>query len=265
VKPTRSANKTVTIFLSARAARVASVSAIPHSEQNFAAGAFSWPQFGQTLTAEAYGARGQVVGSGGFSLAARSLTLIRVRPSRFLIPALGAALLAILALPAGATTDAARSSPLVGRWERVTTCKELVSALTTAGLRKTAPAMLAGNGFVPGTPKQLAAKTNICKGAVPRRHSHFFTAAGQFGSVDYNGQQVDDGSYRLLDARTVRISDGKFHFRIAGRELRLQPVISAAARRKALAQPLQFSTAGWQVAMAFPGHAWKRVPCAQWC
>jgi len=191
--------------------------------------------------------------------------LARMRPWRLLIPALGGALLVILALPAGAATDAARRSPLVGRWERVTTCQELVSALTKAGLRKSAPAMLADNGFVPGTPKQLAARAVICKGAVPRRHSHFFTPAGQFGSVDYNGQQVDDGKYRILDARTVRINEGKFRFRIAGRELRLEPVISAAARRKALAQPLQFSTAGWQVAVAFPGHAWKRVPCAQWC
>ena len=138
-------------------------------------------------------------------------------------------------------------------------------ALAKAGLRTTAPAMLAGNGLVTGTPKQLARKTNICKGAVPRRHSHFFTAMGQFGSIDYNGKQVDDGTYRLLDSRTVRINDGTFHFRISGRELRLEPVISAAARRKALAQPLQFSTAGWQVAVAFPGHAWKRVPCAGWC
>jgi hypothetical protein len=188
-----------------------------------------------------------------------------MKPARLLIAALGGALLATLALPAGATMDAARSTSIVGRWQRVTTCQELVSALTKAGLRKTAPAMVAGNGFVPGTPKQLAAKADLCKGAVARRHSHFFTAAGQFGSVDYKGQQVDDGNYRLLDARTVRISDGKFHFRIAGRELRLEPVISAAARRKALAHPLQFSTAGWQVSVAFPGHAWKRVPCIQWC
>ena len=188
-----------------------------------------------------------------------------MRPSRLLTAALGGALLAILALPAGAATEATRGAAIVGRWERVTTCQELVSALSKAGLRKTAPAILAGNGFVPGTPKQLAARADICKGAVPRRHSHFFTAAGQFGSVDYNRQQVDDGSYRILDAHTVRINEGKFRFRITGRELRLEPVLSAAARRKALAQPLQFSTAGWQVAVAFPGHAWKRVPCAQWC
>jgi hypothetical protein len=188
-----------------------------------------------------------------------------LRRSILLIAALAAAFAGILTFPAAATTSASRSSALVGRWERVTTCRELVTALAKAGLRKTAPAMLAGNGLVTGTPKQLAGKADICKGAVPRRHSHFFTAAGQFGSLDYNGMQVDDGMYRVLNARTVRINDGTFHFRIKGRELRLEPVISAAARRKALAHPLQFSTAGWQVAMAFPGHAWKRVPCAGWC
>jgi hypothetical protein len=187
------------------------------------------------------------------------------RSSMLVIAALGVAFAGVVTLPAAATTSAGRSSALVGRWERVTTCQDLVRALTKAGLRKTAPAILAGNGLVMGTPRQLARRANICKGAVPRRHSHFFTAMGQFGSIDYNGKQVDDGPYRLPDARTVRINDGTFHFRISGDELRLEPVISALARRRALAHPLQFSTAGWQVAVSFPGHAWKRVPCAGWC
>jgi hypothetical protein len=191
--------------------------------------------------------------------------LTQMRRSLLLIAALGALFAGMVTVPAAATSSAPRTSALVGRWERVTTCQELVTALAKAGLRTTAPAMLAGNGLVTGTPKQLARKANICKAAVPRRHSHFFTAMGQFGSIVYNGKQVDDGTYRLLDSRTVRINDGTFHFRVSGRELRLEPVISAAARRKALAQPLQFSTAGWQVAVAFPGHAWKRVPCARWC
>ena len=188
-----------------------------------------------------------------------------MRRSLLTVAALGVAFAEVVTVPAAATSSAARTNALVGRWERVTTCRELVSALAKAGLRTTAPAILAGNGLVAGTTKQLARKANICKGAVSRRHSHFFTAMGQFGSIDYNGKQVDDGTYRLLDSRTVRINDGTFHFRISGRGLRLEPVISAAARRKALAQPLQFSTAGWQVAVAFPGHAWKRVPCAGWC
>ena len=31
------------------------------------------------------------------------------------------------------------------------------------------------------------------------RHSHFFTADGQFGSRDQDGSQVDDGTYRIVD------------------------------------------------------------------
>ena len=52
---------------------------------------------------------------------------------------------------------------------------------------------------------------------------------------------------------------------MSGNELALTPVITAAAKRQALAKPLDFSTAGWQIAVAFPGHTWKRVPCKGWC
>jgi hypothetical protein len=51
-------------------------------------------------------------------------------------------------------------------------------------------------------------------------------------------------------ARPCGSTTAPFHFRISTRELRLEPVISTAARRKALARPLQFSTAGWQVAVS---------------
>jgi hypothetical protein len=178
---------------------------------------------------------------------------------------LGLLLLVIIVAPAAGTTSGARAPALVGRWERVTTCQELVAALRKAGLGATAPAMLAGNGFVPGTPQQLARRANICKGAVPRRHSHFFTGAKQFGSLDWKTMQVDDGPYRIVNASTVRIGEGTFRYRIASGKLTLTPVISAAAKRQALVQPLKFSVAGWMVAVAFPGHTWKRVPCAGWC
>jgi hypothetical protein len=154
------------------------------------------------------------------------------------------------------------SSPaLVGRWLRVTTCRELVDALRKAGLGKTAPGILAGNGLVPGTPQQLAQKADICSGAIRRQHSHFFTRDGAFGSLDWNGKQVDDGRYRVIDRRTFRIGPAEFRYRISGKQLMLTPVITAAAKRQALARPLGFSPAGWQVAVSFPGHVWNRVSC----
>jgi hypothetical protein len=38
-------------------------------------------------------------------------------------------------------------------------------------------------------------------------------------------------------------------------------VITKRMRRKALAHPLEFSAAGWSVAVAYTGHVWKSVPC----
>lgn len=162
------------------------------------------------------------------------------------------------------------AAPLAGRWERVNTCQELVRALRRYGLERTAPAMISGNGYVPGSPRQIARRRNPCQGAVPRRHSHFFRADGKFGSVDFDDNQVDDGPWGRVDANTLQIGrphlfGGTFRIRISDGRLRLEPLITAAQKREALRHPLQFSSAGWMVSVAFPGHTWKRVPCSRWC
>jgi hypothetical protein len=143
----------------------------------------------------------------------------------------------------------------------------MVHALEGEGLSALAPAMLAGNGLVSGSPKQLAQRDDICQGAVPREHSHFFTASGRFGSVDYNNQQVDDGPYEIVDDNTVRIGETNFRYRITdgGQTLTLEPVIAQSAKDEALQQPLEFSDVGWSVAVALPGHTWGRVDCDGWC
>jgi len=162
---------------------------------------------------------------------------------------------------------------LVGRWERVTTCQELVRELDQAGLGPlTAYAWLGqtsstGQGsFAPGSPKPTRA--HPCTGALPRVHSHFFTQSGQFGSLDWLGGQVDEDSYRIVNDNTVRIgSPGvAFQYRILhGNTLMLTPVLTKAMVRKALADPKEFSAAGWAVSVAYAGHPWKHVPCQSWC
>jgi hypothetical protein len=160
--------------------------------------------------------------------------------------------------PAGAT--------LVGRWQRTTSCQELVDALDKAGMRALAPGALSGSGLVSGSAAQLAHRTDICKGATPRVHSHFFTDSGAFGSVDWNNQQVDDGSYKIMDDHTLVIGKTTFHYRIEGGDtLTLDPVIPAASRRRALAHPQKFSAAAWSVTVAYPGMSWERVSCSGWC
>lgn len=170
--------------------------------------------------------------------------------------------------PSPSTTPVA---PLVGRWERLTTCQEMVGILKDVGMGELAPVALAGNGLVPGSANKLAQKSDICEGDTPRLHSHFFTSGGQFGSVDWNNQQVDDGPYQIIDADTLHIGDpssgADFQYQIGdgGTTLMLEPVISAAAKQKALAHPKQFSDAMWSVTVAFAGHPWNRVECLAWC
>ena len=167
---------------------------------------------------------------------------------------------------ASAGDSPAAKASIVGRWQQTHKCTWLVHALKTAHLRPIAPAMV-GDYFPDKTPQQLARKRHVCRGATPQRHSHFFTSDGGFGSVDQHGQQVDDGPYRVINGRTVKIGNVRFHYRItAGDEvLALQPVITNRMRREALADPLEFSDAGWSVAVAYPGHTWKRVSCGPWC
>jgi hypothetical protein len=158
---------------------------------------------------------------------------------------------------------------LVGRWERVLTCQELVSDLDKAGLGPLAPYAWVGqtsstgqSSFAPGSPKPT--KAHPCTGALPRAHSHFFNQAGQFGSLDWLGGQVDEDAYRIVNADTVRIgSPGvAFHYRILqGNTLTLSPVLTKAMVGQALANPQEFSPAGWAVSVASAGRPWKRVPC----
>jgi hypothetical protein len=154
---------------------------------------------------------------------------------------------------------------LVGRWEQVHHCPDLVDALNKAGLAAAAPAAV-GDFFPDESAQHLAQKSDICAGAKPFRHYHFFTADGQFGSLDQDLNQVDDGQYTMVNDDTFRIGSSTFHYTLTnGDTLTLEPLITHAERRKALANPLKFSTAAWMEAVAYRGTTWKRVACDSWC
>jgi hypothetical protein len=148
-------------------------------------------------------------------------------------------------------------APLVGTWRRRTTCTELVAVLTAAGIpRSRVLEAVAGNGFVPGvtSPDQIADPAKPCVGAVPRVHSHFFTRGGAFGSLDWNGDPVDDGRYRIVRPGTFVIFKEfpkvTFHYRIQGKTIRFTPVVAKGCA--------SFRCA-WAVSVAYPGKTWQRV------
>ena len=143
-------------------------------------------------------------------------------------------------------------SPLVGEWKRVTRCQELVRLLEANGIGSMAPQAIQGNGWVGGTLEQLEKKDDPCEGAVPREHSHFFTEYGAFGSLDWRGEQVDEGTYEIVDDRTVTIGagDATFHFEIRGDTISFEPVLPEVCGG--------FDCV-WMLAVASPGHTWERV------
>ena len=141
-------------------------------------------------------------------------------------------------------------SPLVGEWERLTKCRELVQLLEANGLGSRAPQAIEGNGWVDGTLEQLAEKADPCEGAVPREHSHFFTEFGTFGSLDWRVEQVDEGTYQIVDDRTFVIGDATFHFAIEGDTISFEPVLPDRCTG--------FDCV-WMLAVASPGYTWERV------
>jgi hypothetical protein len=174
-----------------------------------------------------------------------------------------AAVLGAVALAPAATGT--QSQSLVGRWQTVRTCRGVAVALRKEGLAPLAPAVVGDYYFPDQTASELAKKKNLCQGAKPQLHSHFFTSDGKFGSLDQHGKQVDDGTYQVVTANTVKINDGTFRFRIKGKTLMLRPLLTTDLRQKALHDPLNSSTAGWMVAVSYLGHPWRRVACGKWC
>ena len=164
-------------------------------------------------------------------------------------------------------TTTAETQALVGRWEHVNGCPQLVKALDESNLGALAPSVV--GDFFPGvSAKKLANKADICAGAKPFVHSHFFTEGGAFGSLTEDLQQVDDGTYDIVNDRTFRIGSNpgvEFHYEIHDDTLRFSPIITKAMTEKALADPLEFTDAGWSIAVAYPGETWRRVDCSGWC
>jgi len=170
--------------------------------------------------------------------------------------------------PTSSATDARSSakatedpiaSPIVGDWKRIMTCQERVSALEKAGLGQFAAEHVAGNELVPGISfdePELIDPERPCAGAVPREHGHFFTSDGLFGSTDHKGRHVDEGTFELVNAHTVVITNPDasvtFSFKIKHGQLFLDPVMPNCVRTGCW-------EAQWAVAVASPGHPWRRT------
>ncbi len=159
--------------------------------------------------------------------------------------------------PATTAVAAGSAKEIVGEWERETTCAELVEALRDAGMDELIDEFVAGNGFIPGVGAEDPEQIDVaqpCKGAVPRVHSHFFTEDGEFGSRDWNGEDVDDGRYRVIGDKLViskEFPDVTFRYRIEGDTIMFDPLNIPAG--------CTTFRCGWSITVAYPGKRWQRV------
>jgi hypothetical protein len=152
--------------------------------------------------------------------------------------------------PAEPPTEA---HPLVGEWAQELECEEMVSSLLAADQDLLVKDAVWGSFFwpEPETIEGFRFRTaDPCRGAEPRLHSHFFTADGAFGSLDENGQQVDDGDYELHGKSRVVINGSTFRYEIKGDSLSLDPVLPTCS---------DCFEAMWMIAVASPARAWERV------
>ena len=147
------------------------------------------------------------------------------------------------------------NAPIVGVWRGEHQCEGIASALAEAGFDDSVIIdAIVGNGLVPGTesPEDVAGVTEACEEATTLEHSHEFTADGQFFSYDQAGNEVDFGTYELVDDDTVAIGGQRveFDFTIEGDHMTLEPQVEPGC--------LEFECQ-WAVMVAMPWSGMERV------
>lgn len=115
---------------------------------------------------------------------------------------------------------------------------------------------IVGNGLLPGVtdPADVPDPEKPCEGTIELAHSHFFRADGEFGSLDQNGQRVDDGRWSIVDD-TLAINGTPFGYSVEGDELRLDAVDVGTCP----AAGTEFCLEAWKLMVAMPGMAWTRI------
>jgi len=88
----------------------------------------------------------------------------------------------------------------------------------------------------------------------PTAHSHTFWADGSFNSYNENGQQVDEGTYVILDDHTLTIGNERFRYTVVGNTIAFDVVIPKACTSTQCRDDL-----AWAFSVAYPGEHWTRV------
>lgn len=112
--------------------------------------------------------------------------------------------------------------------------------------------------MVPGVANDLTLfkdPEHPCEGASPTKHSHFFTAEGQFGSRNEFGQQVDAGTYEIVDDDTFVFGGVQaFNYHLDGDTIMFEPMLPDDCSTEQCHENSILA-----VSVALPGLTWERV------
>lgn len=93
------------------------------------------------------------------------------------------------------------------------------------------------------------------------KHSHFFTAAGAFGSYDQNGHQVDNGDYKIITPYTLAFPSHTHDF---GYKITVHYAIKSGKLRFAVVIPHPCpvrcpGATAWAISAFYSGPAFTRT------
>jgi hypothetical protein len=157
------------------------------------------------------------------------------------------------------TTTAGADPALVGTWTRTITCDEWFERQAQAGFGDRALGTIAEE-WLPDA--DIADPSHPCTGATPTEHSHFFTEDGEFGSLDADREQVDDGTYEVIDDHTFVMPyvfddesiDMEFGYTVTGDTISFEPHLPADCTSDHCQE-----AASWAVSVAYAGLTWQRT------
>lgn len=165
--------------------------------------------------------------------------------------------------PPSGSTEASELPPseLVGSWTRVQTCKQQLAAFEAAGLARSHGSQWVRDNWA-GSGKPGGSK-DLCAGArPPEAHTHEFSPDGQFGSIDADGNQVDDGDYEVVDGDTVAFPSHASDFGYEG-DLTVDYRVKDDMATFTVTLPADCTGAcrdayAWALSAFFDGRAWTR-------
>lgn len=145
---------------------------------------------------------------------------------------------------------------LVGEWQGRHDCAVIREILIDYGFADFVNETVVSEGLIPGVsdPEELRDPEHPCRDAESELHWHFFRPDGTFGSLDKNREQVDDGSYVVVDAHRFEVSGAPFDYEITGNSLTMRP----AALGQEECTPGEWCDDIWMLMVSLPGTTWTR-------